>query len=545
MRRRYLAATAAALFALGMGAAGAQAAPTDAPTGFTADTNELRWRQVDSSTSYVVSTSDRAPGGPRTTTTATVTATCAAGTCTYDPPVKSAGTTWWYGVRNNATGSNWAATEVSIAWPTAPVLSVTNLPWMVLTWPQVGSYVNYVLAVSDGPGSSGSRNTRYVWVPNACSGGTCSYQPLANIGSTEYFGLRAADAQGESPWTAVEASYAWPQRFGLNSANGLGSGLRRTMIAGGVKWAREELWFDDDPLTAPSPPSQRDVDAYFDTYLSQGMAIQSLLNTDDGVALSRIDTAAFARWAVEQMERYGAEGTYWASKTPAQQALAPDSFEIINEPDCKPCGSQIDPVSYARLYMATYRAAHDAGLTVDAGGRLRLGFYVLGDYEKPRGSGNWSQVARGEGWLSDALAAADDPRTPGNDLADAINAAGAVVIHPYGDMWTTPGTWTNVNTGWGRIETLHDYAVTSGLRVPMWITEAGYQVGCPADFCVADQAAQSANVHQMVTDVKARSYITRFDYFNAVDYTGWTGGLFDARGTARTAWTTYSYDITH
>lgn len=315
------------------------------------------------------------------------------------------------------------------------------------------------------------------------------------------------------------------QRFGINSAAYQSPDLMPTLVQGGVKYGRVDLGYDFT--------SDAEDTAIFDFHTTRGMAVQPILNFLDTTHVSTVDPTTFANWAVSRIEKFGPRGAYWAGKTPAQQALAPDAWEVVNEPDCKPCGSQAEPQAYAHLYMATYDAVKAAGLTVDAGGQIRLGFYTIGDYQRP--DGTWSQVDDGKGWLNDALAA--EPR-----LRNAINAAGGMVIHPYGAINQS----TSYNYGWGRITLYHTMATNAGITAKEWVTEAGYQVGCTGDdTCVPDAATQSANVDQMVREVKARPYILMFDYFNAKDYTEWRGGLFDSSGSARPAWNTYSYDVTH
>lgn len=329
-------------------------------------------------------------------------------------------------------------------------------------------------------------------------------------------------ATGAPPTRATATAAS--QRFGLNSVTALGLDFAAMLRAGGVRFGRADLGWNFT--------TDEEDTAVFDGYTSAGISVQPVLNFADKTRVGSVPRRAFARWAVGRMRKFGPGGSYWSD---APKVHPPDSWEVVNEPYFKPYDGRPQPSAYARLFLATYRAARAADLTRDAGGGILLGFATIGDYQ--RRDGSWSQVVDGGGWLNDALAA--QPA-----LRRVLNVSGAVVVHPYGAMWPRDDErWHDYNDGWGRIQLYHRMAVDAGVRAPEWVTEAGYQVGCRGSTCVRDAATQRRYVDQMVDDVQSRPYISMFDYFNAVDYSEWHGGLFRADGAARPSWGTYSRDI--
>lgn len=180
--------------------------------------------------------------------------------------------------------------------------------------------------------------------------------------------------------------------------------------------------------------------------LAAGFNVLVVLDTPDATALSAVSVSGYARWCADVVAGVG--------------PTAAVAWELINEPDLKGGGSA-EPAAYAALWEAAAAAIGALGA------HSPLLFYYNGDYSSDGGR-TWSQVVSGRGWLADALAARPALKT----LIEGFSS------HPYGPIPPNADPADQDQSyggsgGWLRLARGHDVAVSLGIDVPWWVTEAG------------------------------------------------------------------------
>jgi hypothetical protein len=242
------------------------------------------------------------------------------------------------------------------------------------------------------------------------------------------------------------------------------------------------------------------------TSSSDGFHLRGIVgNLEDGLPLSRVEPA------------------HWAAQVLAQLRANPDLSiaEAGNEMYLK--GGVANPAQYGRMYLASVRAEHTAGIHVPLLFNM-VGDYPTGGWSSPAG---WSRDARGGGWLRAAVAA-----VPG--LAAAI-AENGISIHPYG----APGR--NLHDTYGAAAPAADEAVAAsvlGTIPPLYITEFGYRLdACGTGWGACSLLEQAEKLRAAYAEFMADPHVAGIWWYESHDdgtgrfgYLGRSGGSRPAFG---------------
>ncbi len=121
----------------------------------------------------------------------------------------------------------------------------------------------------------------------------------------------------------------------------------------------------------------------------------------------------------------------------------------------------------------------------------------------------------------------------------------AYAHHPYyGDPSETPTTTPDARTAvtFGNLKTLENEVTRLYGRLPIWITEYGYQTNPPDDIFGVSDAQQSAYMRQAFTIAKRDPRIDMLVWFLLRDepfLSGWQSGLVTVDGQRKPAWATF------
>jgi hypothetical protein len=227
----------------------------------------------------------------------------------------------------------------------------------------------------------------------------------------------------------------------------------------GVGWLREE--FD-------SPPGA-DTDFVIAEAARRGLRVLPLLQTANRLP---DDLNAYASMVAAHAGRYGPSGTFWVEHPELDASLAPEYFEIYNEP----YGDWYGPVQPGR-YAQVLKAAVTRGREANAAAK-----FLMAVDHTPGGERHT--------WIDDLYAA--EPNL--NAYFDAV------AMHPYA-VGRAPD---QPNDPWGFQRIAEARRVLEGHGAgskPFWITEIGWTT-CPhdAEGCVseAEQASYMERAAEMV-----------------------------------------------
>ncbi len=327
-----------------------------------------------------------------------------------------------------------------------------------------------------------------------------------------------------------------PLRAGLVlNALGAGSDQRRRVElsrarALGVRWIREELpWGSIE--RAPGRYSWRHFDALMVAAArAQLHVLPLLLGTPswarspgtDHFALPS-DPRAFGAFAARAAARYGPGGTFWRSHPWLDSRLAPQWFELWNEPYYRFFSTTgVDPTRYA----AMVRAATEAGHAANPATR----WLMAGDLTYLDGFGRRQQ------WLP-ALAAADPGLMP---LIDGV------AVHPY--MFGAPSAKEGIPLPFrfARVDAVARELTRLGAGpVPLWITEIGWSTCDTRPDCGSerDQAEWIADVFARVRRRPMSNRVRAVFVYHLHDFPGRARsdreayfGLLRANGSRKPAW---------
>jgi len=254
------------------------------------------------------------------------------------------------------------------------------------------------------------------------------------------------------------------QRFGVVNAAGWGPDDAVRAARLGISVDRVEM--------NPGDPRGYD-DSLVAADVRAGLQPLPLLNvyTD----LGTLDQPAFAAWALDTAARYARGGAFWQAHPGLSARLAPDYFELLNEPYGPQDGPVPDPAAYAQLFATTValsRAQHLAA-------RWLLAASV--DYTDAQGGAR--------NWDHDLIAA----------VPNLSSLAAGVTVHPYGTR-----SWQgDPDEGWSKLLAVHaDFP-----NLPVWITEVGYSsTQYPAGLAAGEQEKARA-VRWYVRQVAATPWI--------------------------------------
>lgn len=249
---------------------------------------------------------------------------------------------------------------------------------------------------------------------------------------------------------------------------------------------------------------EADVTYYDSRYLQAaqyGIRFMPLLNGAGGLPA---DPSAFASYVANMAARFGPGGTFWQAHPELSGTLAPQVFELWNEPDlcrfggCDSRGHNY-PDRYARLVKASVvagRAANPQARFLTSGGAT-----LYND--------------NGRKWVDGMFAAVPD-------LGGYIDA---VDTHPYGAISQIK-----------RIATMRATFVAHGISPDVWITELGY------DSSSTGEAGQASNLQQSVDALRAYPWVAAYFWFSYRDWDPGTGGygLYRYDGSAKPSAPTYA-----
>lgn len=241
---------------------------------------------------------------------------------------------------------------------------------------------------------------------------------------------------------AVRVHVRTPGRVGVNNISGWGSGAVTIAEDGGVGWDRIDCAINGMDLNAATGTACSDL---FDL-AGSSLRILPIMDLAAGDYYD-VSTADWKSWITTWVTAYGPGGTYWHTRDPEDQWLAPDAIEVINEPHGSWYWSTPSASDYARLVTATREALDAAGFT---------GVRVIAAAD----------------FGNDPTFYADVATAGGYDEVDAayIHPYGPVEAVPYDDGWSTgPITQTFEQ---------HIASVKAALPgMPIWITEVGQNLG--------------------------------------------------------------------
>jgi hypothetical protein len=276
-------------------------------------------------------------------------------------------------------------------------------------------------------------------------------------------------------------------RIGLNANSqgwGTNAGVQQDKAtASGVKNLREEFaWSGIEPTNNAwnwSVP-----DAVVTAGAQRGITILPLLfDTPSWAGPAKTDIpsnpAEYADYVAHVVARYGPGGTFWTSHPTLPANLAPQYFEIWNEPYYPQfSNNHIDPARYANLFKAAVIAGRAAN--------PQAKFILASDTQIQTYTGSWV-------WWPDAMLDA---------VPDLGNYIDAIAVHPYSKHYSpdTPlGSYAPDK--FLRLTQVHDHFAARGVNKPLWITEVGWST-CTGDttYCVSEsqQASYTATMFQML-----------------------------------------------
>jgi hypothetical protein len=324
-----------------------------------------------------------------------------------------------------------------------------------------------------------------------------------------------------------------PLRAGLIvNALGAGGGRRRRSElerarALGVRWIREELsWASIE--RAPGRFRWRRFDALMVAASRAGLHVLPLLLGTPrwaGPAPFALpdDPQRFGAFAARAAARYGPGGAFWRAHPELDGRLAPQWFELWNEPYLRFFSTTgVDPARYAAMVRAATVAGHAANPATR--------WLMAAELTYLDGAG------RRQRWLP-ALAAAD----PG--LMRLIDGA---AVHPYG--FGTPGADDGIPLPFRfeRIDAIARELTALGAgRVPLWITEIGWSTCDTRPDCGSEQE-QAQRLADVFTRVRRRPLSNRVRavfVYHLHDFPGRARsdregyyGLLRANGSRKPAW---------
>lgn len=257
---------------------------------------------------------------------------------------------------------------------------------------------------------------------------------------------------------------------------------RQTSLARqtGARILRDDFtWAGVEP--EPGRWSWQRTDAVVATAARQGVRILPVLHdapgwADPDPAGFPRDPELYGRYVAAVVERYGHDGAFWAGRPELDRGLAPQWFELGNEPYLVgEAQGGSDPAAYARAV----RAAVPRGREAQPGAR----FLLAADTTATEADG----VDRS--WLAGMHAA----------VPDLGRHFDGVAVHPYsgadGPGRYTPGNGDRWQTR--RIEALRADLVRRGEKAkPIWITEIGWST-CTADEDCVDEQAQADHLAEV------------------------------------------------
>jgi hypothetical protein len=340
--------------------------------------------------------------------------------------------------------------------------------------------------------------------------------------------------RGERPIAFVGSRHGKPRpspsvplRIGL-VANTLDAGTdmyaqQAQVRQSGARWLREEFrWNEVEPRRGTLHWGR--IDRVMRRAAARRLRVLPLLiGTPRWAATSTLELPArprgFARFTARVARRYGPGGTFWRGRHRRQRRLAPQVFEVWNEPFIPAFSAgRVSARRYARLFCAAARAGRRANA------RTRYLVAVETTYVSADG--------RPRDWVGDLLRAVPRLRRCAYGLA----------MHPY-TVTESPTEYTR-GAAQEQFLRIRDVRRTWGGSPRVWITELGWST-CPEGTGCVSEADQARYLREAFDIVRSQrlgvqamfTYRLRdLDPGNPRDREQWFG-LLRHDGTPKPAWT--------
>jgi hypothetical protein len=333
------------------------------------------------------------------------------------------------------------------------------------------------------------KNAHY-WLVVLSIGGALHYSAHGSGGSTS---LRTTSTEhtalyefSEGSWEA--ASFEGPAGFqGLGRA---GVGSERKILfgidSGSQTNSGHTAWVEHKIVVGRGSPgldfeyteNPTTVSTHVGEALAAGITVPLvIINTNDSTVLSSIVPSIYAEKAVAIIKKV------------VEQHPTVRTFEIINEPFLKgPEHRTSNASNYAEILLATYEALAVA----EIGGVRLTGVTLLaaayGTYQivnsEGEGTGVFSDVHHGEGWVHDILATKPQLKEGG------ANPITGWTTHPYGKPTEISNTF---DSGFLTTVALRETVKRNGGSGynNWWVTEVGFNIGSTESSGVENEAQQS------------------------------------------------------
>ncbi|MBS1890997.1 MAG: hypothetical protein JST59_06880 [Actinobacteria bacterium] len=305
---------------------------------------------------------------------------------------------------------------------------------------------------------------------------------------------------------------------------------RASALTLGVGWSEPGRSAEEMPLVAKSGATVFRVPMskpWLDDELVQAAAengVSLLVNLAPDPLPEGTERTKYMEWVTKVVERYGYDGTYWASARHPNVPYVPvTAWEITNEPN----DHQLPPLEFGLFVSevaATIQAASstraDRATDVITGGLLAFG-------NRGGTEGNW--FTRGKDSYAGAIAYLEEAYPY---FSTSPNITG-VAFHPYELDPATFGIVPGNPTGVGHLEAF-EYAVTGvhealvrlagseAAALPLWITETGIP-GAGAQFAEAGPIGQALVLGQVIGWAQANEAalkLRNLDWYNWRDAPG-------------------------
>jgi hypothetical protein len=311
---------------------------------------------------------------------------------------------------------------------------------------------------------------------------------------------------------------------------GLLSTARASALTLGVGWSEPGRSAEEMPLVAKSGATVFRVPMskpWFDDELVQAAAengVSLLVNIAPDPLPEGTERTEYLRWLTKVVERYGYNGSFWASGQHAAVPYEPiTAWEITNEPNDHqflPREFGIFVSEVAATIQAASSSQADRPTDVITGGLLAFG-------NRGGTEGNWFE--RGKDSYAGAIAYLEEAYPY---FSTSPNVTG-VAFHPYELDPATFGTIAGNPAGVGHLEAF-EYAVTGAhealvrlagseeAALPLWITETGIP-GAGAQFAEGGAAGQALVLGQVIGWAQANEAalkLRNLDWYNWRDATG-------------------------
>jgi Beta-galactosidase len=294
----------------------------------------------------------------------------------------------------------------------------------------------------------------------------------------------------------------------------------------GVRWIREELrWPDVEPQ--PGVFRWESFDRLLSTSTANGLHVLPLLiGTPSWAGPAELalpnDPRQFGEFAGQVAARYGPGGVFWRQHPRLDQSLAPQWFELWNEPYSPAfTNGAVDPARYAQMVVAAGTAGRAAN--------PRTRWLMAADYL-------YGPASARSDWLT-AMYTAEPQLNQGFD---------GVAVHPYSFYGPTAGpSAAALAFRFDRIGAIWTELAAHGAgNKPIWITELGWSTCATRPDCVSEHdqaqffADAFAQLHTRYANVVRALFVYHLYDFSSgqLDNSQDHFGLLRANSSRKPSW---------